>query len=50
MKKKYINPEFAKVDIDTADIMSLSGLKSIDSETQDGNGVYVDRDTFEWVW
>ena len=43
MKKQYNAPEFALVDIDTKDIMTLSQFKSDED-------VVEERDTFKWEW
>ena len=50
MKKKYNNPEFVKVDINTEDIMTLSNLLSIDNDSVDNNGNFINRDKFSWKW
>ena len=46
MKKQYNTPEFAKVDIDTKDIMTLSTLLTTDDDDDNGEN----RDTFSWKW
>lgn len=50
MKKKYNNPEFSKIDINTEDIMTLSDLLSIDDGSVDNDGNFITRDTFGWKW
>ncbi len=50
MKKQYNNPAFTKIDIDTKDIMSLSSLLTSDSDNVDGDGNFINRDTFSWNW
>lgn len=50
MKKQYNNPEIAKIDINTEDIMTLSNLLNIDNDSVDNNGNFINRDTFSWKW